>query len=71
MKQIVFGGFLILAGVLGAAVLAAGTMANNTFGNLPFYTVLKLYNLLPLFIFFIAVGLIGTVIGIAGLRDRW
>ena len=72
MKKIIFGGLMMLAGVLGTAILLAGTMANAYSVNdeLSFSLNLSFYGLIPAFVSFIIIGIAGLLLGIWGLIEK-
>lgn len=56
MKKVILGSTMFLAGLLSAAVLLAGTMANdwNVNGELSSFRNMAQYGLMPRFIFLLA-----------------
>ena len=72
MKKVVLGGFLLLSGILGTAILMAGTMAQLLYlnENLSFLWSLSLYGLMPALYIFIALAAAGLIIACWGLFDR-
>ena len=76
MKKIILGGFMMLSGILSAAVLLAGTMAQASSASdalgLPPFALRRLdtYDILPAFYMFIVIAVIGLVIGCWGLFDE-
>lgn len=72
MKKVIFGSVMFLAGLISAALLLAGTMANDwTLNGSPssFWNMSR-YGLMPAFYIFIAVAVLGAVIAIWGLFDN-
>ena len=76
MKKVIFGGFMLLAGALGIAILAAATMAQPPFRSdaLPaswaVSWALSIYGIMPVFCVFITIAVIGLIIGCWGLVDK-
>ena len=72
MKKVALGSAMMLAGVLGVAILLAGTMANNMTinGRLSFSWNLSAYGLMPVLYIFIVLAVIGLIIGCWGLFDK-
>ena len=63
MKKVVFGGFLLLSGILGTVILLAGTMSQTLYYNdrLSFLWTLSIYGLTPSLYIFIALGVVGLI----------
>ena len=72
MKKVIFGGLLMLAGILSTALLLAGSMANDWTigGEHSAIWNLSRYGLLPALYFFLVLTVVGAVIAIIGLFER-
>ena len=72
MKKLIFGGLMMLSGILGAAVLMAGTMSNtySLNGEVSFLLSLSFYRLTPAFVIFIIIGIAGLLLGVWGLVEK-
>ena len=72
MKKLIFGGLMMLSGILGTAILLAGTMANaySVNGEVSFSLSLSFYGLTPALVTFIIIGIAGLLLGIWGLIDK-
>ena len=72
MKKIVLGGFLLLSGILGSAILMAGTMSQLLYldNELSFLWSLSVYGLTPVLYIFVILGAAGLLIGCWGLFDK-
>ena len=72
MKKVVIGSMMFLAGLLSAAVLLAGTMANdwNVNGELSSFRNMAQYGLIPVFYIFIGIVVLGMGIAIWGVFEK-
>lgn len=72
MKKVIFGAFMMLAGILGSAILLAGTMAHDWTldGKLSFSWNLSTYGLMPSLVIFVLIAVAGLLLGIWGLVDK-
>ena len=72
MKKLIFGGLMMLSGVLGTAILLAGTMANSMTinGQWSFSWNLSQYGLMPALVTFIIIGIAGLLLGVWGLIEK-
>ncbi|MGI5895955.1 MAG: hypothetical protein ACOX6U_03260 [Oscillospiraceae bacterium] len=72
MKKVVFGSFLVLAGVLAAALLLAGSMGNEWTVNGQFsaFWNLSQYGLMPAFYCFIGIAVLGFIVALIGLFEK-
>ena len=72
MKKIILGSFMMLSGVLGIAILLAGTMADDNMinGGWSSFWVLSKYGIMPAFYILIIIGIAGLLLGIWGILDK-
>lgn len=72
MKKVILGSAMVLAGLLSAAVLLAGTMANDLTINGQFSSFWNMskYGLIPVFYTFIGIAIIGFAIAIWGIFEK-
>ena len=72
MKKIIFGGFMMLSGILGIAILMAGAMTQTMYINdtLSIFWTLSIYGLMPTFYVFTVIAIIGLTFGCWGLFDK-
>ena len=72
MKKVIFGGFMLLSGMLGAAILMSGAMAQDWYINEAhsFSWNLHVYGLMPVLYVFICIGVVGLIIACWGLFDK-
>lgn len=72
MKKVVLGAILFLAGLLSAAVLLSGTMANDwtVNGNLSAFWNLSQYGLMPPLYIFAGVAVVGLCVAVWGVLDK-
>lgn len=72
MKKVVLGSMMFLAGLLSAAVLLAGTMANdwNVNGELSSFRNMAQYGLMPAFYIFVGIAVLGIGIAVWGVLEK-
>ena len=72
MKKLIFGGFMMLSGILGTGILIAGTMANDMMinGQWSFLWNLSRFGLIPALVIFIVIGVVGLLLGIWGVFEK-
>ena len=72
MKKVVLGSMMFLAGLLSAAVLLAGTMANdwNVNGELSSFRNMALYGLIPVFYICVGIAVLGIGIAVWGVFEK-
>lgn len=72
MEKVMLGAMMFLAGLLSAAVLLAGTMANDwtSNGTLSSLWNLSQYGLMPAFFLFAGIAVAGMAVAIWGTFDK-
>jgi hypothetical protein len=72
MKKVILGSMMFLAGLLSAAVLLAGTMANDwsVNGELSSFRNMVQYGLMPVFYIFIGIAVLGIGVAIWGMFEK-
>ena len=72
MKKVILGSMMFLAGLLSAAVLLAGTMANDwsVNGELSSFRNMVQYGLMPVFYIFIGVSVLWIGVAIWGMFEK-
>lgn len=72
MKKVILGSMMFLAGLLSAAVLLAGSMANEwtVNGQLSSFRNLTQYGLMPALSIFIGIAAVGFIVAIWGIFDK-
>ena len=72
MKKVILGSMMFLAGLLSAAVLLAGTMANDwsVNGELSSFRNMVQYGLMPVFYIFIVIAVLGIGVAIWGMLEK-
>ena len=72
MKKLIFGGFMMLSGILGTGILIAGTMANDMMinGQWSFLWNLSRFGLIPALVIFIVIGVVGLLLGLWGVFEK-
>ena len=72
MKKVVLGSMMFLAGLLSAAVLLAGTMANdwNVNGELSSFRNMAQYGLMHAFYIFVGIAVLGIGIAVWGVLEK-
>ena len=80
MKKIIFGGIMMLSGILSTAILLAGTILPHDFRNLysgfqtlefrNFFTYIRGVQLEIPLVIFIGIAIIGFALGIWGLLEK-
>lgn len=72
MKKIVLGSMMFLAGVLSAAIILAGSMANDWTINgqhSAFWNISR-YGLMPAIYIFLGIAVVGLILACWGLLDK-
>lgn len=72
MKKIVLGSMMFLAGVLSAAIILAGSMANDWTINgqhSAFWNISR-YGLMPAIYIFLGITVVGLILACWGLLDK-
>ena len=72
MKKVVLGSAMLLAGLLSAAILLGGTMANDWTNNGIRSSLWNLsqYGLMPALCIFIGIAILGLVIAVWGIFEK-
>ncbi len=72
MKKVVLGSAMLLAGLLSAAILLGGTMANDWTNNGMRSSLWNLsqYGLMPALCTFIGIAILGLVIAVWGIFEK-
>jgi hypothetical protein len=72
LKKLIFGGLMMLSGILGTAILLAGTTENaySVNGEVSFSLSLSFYGLTPALVAFIIIGIVGLLLSIWGLVEK-
>ena len=72
MKKVVLGSAMLLAGLLSAAILLGGTMANDCTNNGMRSSIWNLskYVLMPALCIFIGIAILGLVIAVWGIFEK-
>ncbi len=72
MKKVIWGSLMVLAGLLSAAVLLAGSMANEWTINGQFSSFWNMsqYGVIPIFYVFIGVAIIGMAAALWGIFEK-
>lgn len=72
MKKTILGSMMFFAGIISAALLLAGSMANEWTVNGQFSSFWNLsrYGLMPILFVFVGIAVIGIVIAVVGLFDK-
>lgn len=72
MKKIIFGGLLLLSGIVGSAILLAGTFLTNVTlnGQRSLIWSLQLYELMLPLTTFVIVAIAGLALGVWGLLEK-
>ena len=72
MKKVVLGSAMLLAGLLSAAILLGGTMANDWTNNGMRSSLWNLsqYGLMPALCIFIGIAILGLVIAVWGSFEK-
>ena len=72
MKKVVMGSAMLLAGLLSAAILLGGTMANDWTNNGMRSSLWNLsqYGLMPALCIFIGIAILGLVIAVWGIFEK-
>jgi hypothetical protein len=72
MKKVVLGSAMLLAGLLSAAILLGGTMANDWTNNGMRSSLWNLsqYGLMPALCIFIGIAILGLVIAVWGIFEK-
>ncbi len=72
MKKFILGLVMFASGLLSSAVLLSGTMSFNMQfdGGFSAFRALTAYQLMPVFLLFAAIAIIGFVLAVLGLRDQ-
>ncbi len=72
MKKVVFGAFMLSAGILGIAVLMTGvmTIGDTVDGVHSFVYNLSLYGIMPVYMIFLVVAVAGLLFGIWGMAQK-
>lgn len=72
MKKVVLGSAMLLAGLLSAAILLGGTMANDWTNNGMRSSLWNLsqYDLMPALCIFIGIAILGLVIAVWGIFEK-
>ena len=68
VKKVILGVFMMLAGVLGTAILLATAMSKDW--SYSILRILSLYELVPVLIIFVVLAIVGLLLGIWGLFDE-
>lgn len=72
MKKVVLGSMMFLAGVLSAAIILAGSMANDWTINgqhSAFWNISR-YGLMPAIYIFLGITVVGLILACWGLLDK-
>ena len=72
MKKVVLGSAMLLAGLLSAAILLGGTMANDWTNNGMRSSLWNLsqYGLMPALCIFIGIAILGLVFAVWGIFEK-
>ena len=72
MKKVIWGSLMVFAGMLSAAVLLAGSMANEWTINGQFSSFWNMsqYGVIPIFYVFIGVAIIGMAAALWGIFEK-
>ena len=72
MKKVIFGGMMMLAGMISTAILMSGTMATGFFhnGRYSFVWGISKYQLTTPFVIFIIIAVIGIALSLWGLFEK-
>ncbi len=72
MKKVILGSMMMVAGLISAAVLLAGSMANDWTINGEFSSFWNLsqYGLMPFFYLFLGVAALGLAVAIWGVFEK-
>ena len=64
MKKMILGATMMFTGMISSAILIAGAMIQNQTEALSFYSIMITYEIMPIFIVFIAIAFLGFIISL-------